>query len=244
MMRLDFRIVLAESTVCTATGGKKERRLHMNPDSTMEMVENQILAGLETMRKHWRYFLASGIAFLVLGTIALAFATLSTLAAVFGFGVALFFGGMFQTVHAFTTSKWSGFLLDLLVGMLYITAGLLMAVHPLAGAQSLTLLLVAFFLVMGMSRTMGALMLRPPSWGWLLLSGIVTFLLGIVVWVQWPESALWVIGTLVAIDMIFNGVWLVMLALSARGLSPREIQERTAGQSSAIVEQQPTRQSG
>jgi hypothetical protein len=64
------------------------------------------------------------------------------------------------------------------------------------------------------------------------------------VWAQWPESALWVIATFVAIDMIFNGVWLVMLALSARGLSSREIQERTAGQSSGIFEPQPTRQSG
>ena len=92
---------------------------------------------------------------------------------------------------------------------------------------------------------MGAVILRPPSWGWLHLSGIVTFLLGIFVWGQWPESALWVIGTLVAIDMIFNGVWLVMLALNARGLPPREIQERaTAAQPSALFEQQPTRRSG
>jgi uncharacterized membrane protein HdeD (DUF308 family) len=216
----------------------------MNPGSTMEIAEKQILAGLETVRKHWGYFLASGIAFLVLGTITLAYTVLTTLTSVFVFGVALFFGGIFQTVHAFKASKWGGFFLDLLVGILYVTAGLLMAVHPLAGAQSLTLLLAAFFLAVGLFRVMGATILRPPSWGWLLVSGIVTFLFGILVWVRWPESALWVIGTLVAIDMIFNGVWLVMLVLSARRLSPREIQERTAGQSSAIFEQQPTRQSG
>ena len=153
----------------------------MNPGSTMEIAENQILAGLETVRKHWGYFLASGIAFLVFGTIALAYAMLTTLASVFVFGVALFFGGMFQIVHAFKTSKWGGFSMDLLVGVLYVTAGLLMTVHPLAGAQSLTLLLAAFFLAVGSFRTMGAVILRPPSWGWLLLSGIVTFLLGILV---------------------------------------------------------------
>lgn len=217
----------------------------MNPGSTTDIVEHQILVGLEAVRKHWGYFLASGIAFLVLGTIALAYSVLTTLASVFVFGAALFFGGMFQIFHAFKASKWSGFLLDLLVGVLYVTAGLLMAVHPLAGAQSLTLLLAAFFLAVGVFRTMGAIILQPPSWGWLLASGIVTFLLGIIVWVQWPESALWVIGTLVAIDMIFNGVWLVMLALNVRGLSPREIQERaTAAQPSAIFEQEPTRRSG
>ncbi len=119
-----------------------------------------------------------------------------------------------------------------------------MAVHPLAGAQSLTLLLAVFFLAVGLFRTMGAIILRPPSWGWLLVSGIVPFLLGIIVWGQWTESALWVIGTLVAIDMIFNGVWLVMLALNARGLSPQGTQERTIGQPSATFEKQPTRRSG
>jgi uncharacterized membrane protein HdeD (DUF308 family) len=125
----------------------------MNPGSTMEIAENQILAGLETVRNHWGYFLASGIAFLVLGTIALAYTVLTTLASVFVFGVALFVGGIFQTVHAFKTSmsKGSGFLLDLLVGVLYVTAGLLMAVHPLAGAQSLTLLLASIFLALALN---------------------------------------------------------------------------------------------
>lgn len=218
----------------------------MSPDSTMESAQNRILAGLETVHNHWGYFLASGIAFLVLGTIALAYTVLTTLASVFVFGVVLLVGGIFQTGHAFKTSasKWSGFLLDLLVGVLYVITGLLMTVHPLAGAQSLTLLLASFFLVMGVFRTMGAIMLRPPSWGWLLASGIVTVLFGILVWAQWPESALWLIGTLVAIDMIFNGVWLVMLALNVRGLSAQEIQERMAAQSNAFFEQQPTRQSG
>ncbi|HJT22648.1 MAG TPA: HdeD family acid-resistance protein [Nitrospira sp.] len=220
----------------------------MNPGTTMDSAENQILAGLKTIREHWGYFLASGVAFLVLGTIALAFTVFTTLASVFVFGVAFFIGGMFQTVHALKTmsaSKWNGFLLDLAVGALYIITGLLMAVHPLAGAQSLTLLLAALFLAVGSFRTMGAVILRPPSWGWLLASGMVTFLLGILVWVQWPESALWLIGTLVAIDMIFNGVWLVTLALNARGLSPQEIQERSElAQPGAIFEQQPTRRAG
>ena len=199
------------------------------------------------MYKHWGYFLASGIAFLALGTIALAYTVLTTLASVFVFGVVLLIGGIFQTGHAFkmSTSKWSGFLLDLLIGVLYVITGLLMAVHPLAGAQSLTLLLASFFLVVGVFRTMGAVILRPPSWGWLLVSGIITFLLGILVWIQWPESALWLIGTLVAIDMIFNGAWLAMLAVNIRRMTPQEIQERaTDALPRALFEQQPTRQSG
>ncbi|HWF61253.1 MAG TPA: hypothetical protein VN666_13215 [Nitrospira sp.] len=92
---------------------------------------------------------------------------------------------------------------------------------------------------------MGAMILRPPSWGWLLVSGIITFLLGILVWIQWPESALWLIGTPVAIDMIFNGAWLAMLAVNIRRMTPQEIQARaTDALPRALFEQQPTQQSG
>jgi len=206
----------------------------MTPDSTKDLIEQQILAGLEAVHKQWGYVLASGIAFLVLGTLALAYTVLTTLASVFVFGVALAIGGIFQTVYAVkaSTPTWSGFLFDLLIGVLYVVTGLLMAVHPLAGAQSLTLLLASFFLVVGLFRVLAAVTIRPPSWGWLVVSGAVTFLLGLLVWIQWPESGLWVIGTLVAIDMIFNGIWLGILALSVRGLSPQERQGQTAGQSS------------
>ncbi len=214
----------------------------MNTDSTKDIGGTQILMGLETVHKHRGYFLASGIAFLVLGTIALTYTILTTLVSVFVFGVALVFGGMFQLVHAFKTSsfKWSGIIFELFIGVLYVITGLLMAVHPLTDAQSLTLLLATLFLVVGVFRTIGAVMLRPPSWEWLLASGIVTFLFGIFVWIQWPGSALWVIGTLVSIDMIFNGVWLVMLVLNIRGLSFREIRDRATSQPSVPLEHQPT----
>jgi len=76
------------------------------------------------------------------------------------------------------------------------------------------------------------------------VNGVDTLLFGILVWVQWSEFTLWLIGTLVAIDMLLNGVWLVMLALNVRGLSPQEIQERMTGQSKGFFEQRSTRQSG
>lgn len=209
-----------------------------------ENARHSIVSGLETVQKYWKYFLVSGIAFLVLGTIALTYSILTTLASVVVLGVSLLIGGIFQMAHAFKTSTWKGFLLDLLIGVLYGITGLLMAVHPLAGAQSLTLLLASFFLVVGVFRTMGALMLQPPSWGWLLMSGIVTFLLGVLVWAEWPASGLWLIGTLVAIDMIFNGAWLSMLAVNVRKMTPREIEERaTEALPSGLFEPQPKPQS-
>src|SRR5438552_76718 len=91
-----------------------------------------------------------------------------------------------------------------------------MVARPVAGALSLTLLLAAFFVVGGVSRIMTALAIRFPGRGWTLLSGMVTLLLGIVIWRQWPISGLWVIGTFVGLDLIFDGWSLVMLGMRAR----------------------------
>jgi uncharacterized membrane protein HdeD (DUF308 family) len=175
-------------------------------------------AGIEAVRKNWGFFLVSGIVFVVLGGLALVYSMLTTLASVFVFGCALVIGGIFQIIHAFKASQWSGILLELLAGVLYIVVGLLMATRPLAGALSLTLLLAVLFLAIGAFRIAATAILRPPRWGWLLLSGIITFLLGVLVAAALPESGLWVIGTFVGIDMIFNGVWLIMLAFGTRTL--------------------------
>jgi uncharacterized membrane protein HdeD (DUF308 family) len=104
----------------------------------------------------------------------------------------------------------------------------LLVVNPGFGAVSLTLLLAAFFLVGGIFRLVTAAAMRPPSWGWLAASGIVTLLLGILIWSEWPVSGLWVIGLFIGIDMVFSGTWLIMLALAARRLPPSRAQEARA----------------
>jgi uncharacterized membrane protein HdeD (DUF308 family) len=173
---------------------------------------------LDAVRHHWRWVLASGIAFIGLGSMAFGYSVLVTLASVFVLGWALVFGGLFQAIHAFKVSRWSGFLLELVMAILYVVVGLVMVAHPGAGAMSMTLLIAAFFLVGGLFRIFAGTMLHPPGRAWLLLSGAVTLLLGILIWTEWPASGLWVIGTFVAIDMVFGGSWLIMLALNARSL--------------------------
>jgi uncharacterized membrane protein HdeD (DUF308 family) len=88
--------------------------------------------------------------------------------------------------------------------------------YPLAAAESLTLMLAATFLIGGMYRMIVAAVERFPSWGWVLFNGIVTFLLGIAVWRQWPESGLWVLGMFVGIDLIMNGMTWSVLAVGVR----------------------------
>jgi uncharacterized membrane protein HdeD (DUF308 family) len=201
---------------------------------------DSVVGGLDAVRHNWRWVLASGLAFVSLGSLAFGYSVLVTLASVFVLGWALVFGGIFQAIHAFKVSQWSGFLLELLLAILYGVVGLVMVTHPEAGALSLTLLIGAFFLVSGLFRIFAGTMLHPPGRAWLLLSGVVTLLLGMLIWAEWPSSGLWVIGMFVAIDMIFSGTWLIMLALKARSLPFSGTQERPTVQPSVILEAQPS----
>jgi uncharacterized membrane protein HdeD (DUF308 family) len=184
--------------------------------------------------------LASGIAFNGLGSMAFAYSVLVTLASVFVLGWAFVFGGLFQAIHAFKVSQWSGFLLELLLAILYGVVGLVMVTHPEAGAMSLTLLIGAFFLGSGLFRIFTGTMLHPPGRAWLLLSGAVTLFLGLLIWMEWPASGLWVIGTFIAIDMVFNGTWLIMLAVNARSLPPADTHGRPIMQPSGTLDTQPS----
>ena len=211
----------------------------MNSNSIISS-DHPTYGDLDAVRHHWRWILASGIAFIGLGSMAFAYSVLVTLASVFVLGWALVFGGLFQSLHAFKVSQWSGFLLELLLAILYGVVGLVMVTHPESGAMSLTLLIGAFFLVTGLFRIFAGTMLHPPGRAWLLLSGVVTLLLGLLIWMEWPASGLWVIGTFVAIDMIFSGSWLIMLALNARNLPPSGTHGRPIVQPSANFDAQPS----
>ena len=211
----------------------------MNADSFARW-DSLTQTGLESASKNWRWVLASGMAFVMLGALALAFSVMTTLASVFVLGWILAFAGIFEAVHAFKLPRWSGVLSELLAAILYVVVGVLMIVRPAAGALSLTLLIGAFFLVGGIFRIVAAAVMRPPNWGWLLVSGIVTLLLGLLIVAEWPASGLWIIGMFLGIDLIFSGISLTMFAFGLRNLtrasrdtsvgSPGTFEGRTAHQ--------------
>ena len=171
---------------------------------------------LESLRGEWYWFLLLGILLIVGGTLAIGYSVLATLTAVTFFGILLVVGGFAQIVSAFWTGKWSGFLLSLLAGILYLVVGGMMVAHPFVGAEALTLLVGAFFLVGGIFRVVAAMTLRLHHWGWILLNGVITALLGLIVLAEWPSSGLFVIGLFLGIDMLFNGWTWVMLGLGLR----------------------------
>jgi len=175
--------------------------------------------GLETLKASSGWFVALGVVLIVVGTLAVGSSFVATLATVFAFGSLLLVGAAAQIVGAFFSRKWSGFFLELLAGILYLIVGLLMLAHPAAVAAGLTLMLAVFFLVGGITRVVVALAERFDGWPWLLTSGVITALLGLLIWTQWPLSGLWVIGLFVGIELIFCGWSWVMLGLAARGVA-------------------------
>lgn len=170
------------------------------------------------LRKCWCWFLALGIALILLGVVAIGAQYLATLTTVLVFGILLVAGGVVQIVNAVLARGWKAFFLHLLAGILHLVVGGIMIEHTGQAAVALTLILAVAFLVGGAARIIYVLFERFDGWPWVLLNGVVTLLLGVLIWRQWPEASLWVIGLFVGIDLIFNGWSWVMLALAVRNL--------------------------
>jgi uncharacterized membrane protein HdeD (DUF308 family) len=183
----------------------------------MAVIESR--TGLHGLAPRWGLLLTLGIVELLLGVIGLAVVGLVTLASVIFFAWLLVLSGVMHLVRAFRTHGWEGVSLHLLIGILQAAVGVLILLRPAAGAVSLTLLLAALFLVSGLFRIGFALAVRIDGWGWQVLSGLVTFVLGLLIAAGWPGSSIWVIGTFISIDLIFGGWSFVMIALAVRRLA-------------------------
>jgi len=168
------------------------------------------------LRSFWLCFLSLGILLVLCGTVALVFPVFISVAAVVVLGVCLMVAGVATLITALWAGKWSGLLPQLLIGILYVTLGFLITDRPGLSMVMLTSFVAAFFIVAGVFRIVAALTMRFTHWGWALLNGVVTFLCGVVIYRHFPESALWVIGLLVALEMLFNGWAWIMLGLAIR----------------------------
>jgi uncharacterized membrane protein HdeD (DUF308 family) len=171
-----------------------------------------------TIHAHWKLFLAQGILMMVLGFMAVAEPNVATVAVGIFVGWLFFVGGIFRAASVWHSRRMPGFPWSMLTAVLAIALGLILILRPLAGVLTLTMVLVAFFIVEGVASILGAIQHRQHlrSWGWVLFSGIVDLLLAYLIWAGWPSSADWAIGLLVGINMLFFGLSLVMTALAAR----------------------------
>lgn len=154
---------------------------------------------------------------IVLGIIAIAQPTASTIFAETWFALILVSAGAAKLVYAFKTREEGGFIWKLLLSILYTGTGVMLFVNPLTGVLTLTLLLGSFLVMEGVFELILAFRLRPQqNWTWALGNGIITLVLGAMIWFQWPFNAPWLIGTLVGVSVLFTGVSRVMLSLKAR----------------------------
>jgi uncharacterized membrane protein HdeD (DUF308 family) len=179
---------------------------------------------LEHLGSRWWWFLLLGVLLVVCGVAAIVFPPVmvgTTLAVPVLLGVLLMIGGVATVISSFWAGKWSGFLLQLLVGILYLVVGFVFTEHPFETDLALTLFIAILFIIVGVFRTAAALSLQFPQWGWAMLNGVITFLAGIIIYRSLPDGALWVLGLLIGLEMIFNGWMWIMLSLALRALHNR-----------------------
>ena len=171
---------------------------------------------LQAIRGKWIWLVVLGISLIVLGTILLGFPVIATLATVTALGVLILLGGGMEVVGAFWCHEWSGFFIALLSGILGVVVGLMLLGNPIQGGITLTILLASFLFVGGIFKVVASLTHRFGGWGWLLLSGAIDIVLGIMIWAELPMSGLTIIGLLVGISAIFRGVSWLMLGLTLK----------------------------
>ncbi len=169
------------------------------------------------LEKNWGWLMGFGVASIILGTIGLGMSFALTLASVVLFGVLLVAGGVIQVLDAFKCRGWKGTAWHVLIGLLYVVGGVIVMVDPVFASETFTLVLAAVLIAVGLVRAIMAFQLRPAmGWYWPLISGLVSLGLGGVILAQWPASGLFVIGVIIAIELIFNGWAYLFVALAAR----------------------------
>ncbi len=176
---------------------------------------------LQHMQKNWCWFLLLGILLMVGGMATIIvplFTVAASLVAVIVLGIVLMINGAGVIIGSVWAGKWSGMLLHLLVGLLYVVVGFLIIDRAGKAVLVFTIYIALIFILLGSYRIIASLAVRFPQWGWALLNGVVTLLAGVIIYKRFPESALWVIGLLVGLELLFNGWSWIMLSIGLRNL--------------------------
>jgi len=168
-------------------------------------------------KQNVKWLIILGIAQVVLGMIAIASPLMTGIVVSIFVGACLLACGVGRVIEAFKAGSWGAGLLGTAVGALTIIAGLLMLFRPGVGLVTLTLILAFYFLIEGISTAVVAWKMRPnDGWGWVMFQGIVSILLGFMIWRQWPLSGAWALGTIIGIHILLNGWTMIMLGMALK----------------------------
>jgi uncharacterized membrane protein HdeD (DUF308 family) len=171
------------------------------------------------VRAHWRAFLIEGILLVVLGLAAMIVPPLASLAVTIFLGWMFLISGVAGLALTFWARQMPGFWWSLISAALAIGAGIILLARPVQGTLTLTIVVGAYFLAEGVATIMYALEHRrelSQRWSWLLVAGIMDFLIAAIIIAGLPGSALWALGLLVGINLVFGGASLIGVALAAR----------------------------
>ncbi|MBS1842062.1 MAG: DUF308 domain-containing protein, partial [Acidobacteria bacterium] len=170
-----------------------------------------------TIKKASGWFIAMAVVFIVLGLVAIVEPGVAGLAVSILVGWLLIFGGVAHLIAAFSGGGAGRVIWQVILGIIYIVGGYYFLTHPLLGLGTLTLLLAGIILAEGILEFIAYFQTRRESGsGWLLVNGLITLLLGGLIWAHWPSSSVWAIGTIVGVNLLITGFSRLMLGMAAR----------------------------
>jgi uncharacterized membrane protein HdeD (DUF308 family) len=171
------------------------------------------------IKSNWGWMMALGIFFIVGGALAILTPFVATVAVAAIIAVVFIILGIAQIIQAWRVRSWSGFLWQLIVGIVILVGGIAMYVNPIVAAAGLTLLVGAMFLAKGIVEIVLSFRLRPmDGWGWIAISGVLAALIGLLILFHFPDSKLVTLGIMAGVSLLFTGWSYVMIALAARRL--------------------------
>jgi uncharacterized membrane protein HdeD (DUF308 family) len=158
-----------------------------------------------------------GVALLVIGILAILFPLVASIAAKVMFGILLLLSGAAMLYGAFQSRAWGPALPVGLLGVVQVAAGVWLAFFPLAGLVALTFLLGVLFVLQGAGEIGMGLQARPlPGWLWLALSGVASAILGLLLILGLPGTALWAIGLIAGLNFVSSGLAFLLIGRLAR----------------------------
>jgi uncharacterized membrane protein HdeD (DUF308 family) len=184
-----------------------------------ELNESTRRAVVSAIHDHWVLFLVEGIVLVILGAAAIIVPVIATLAFALVIGWLFLVSGVVGLITTFWMRNAPGFWWSLLSAIVGIAAGVVLIRWPISGTVSLTLVLIAFFLIEGIATLMYAFEHRGQlsgRWGWMLASGVIDLILAGIIFAGLPETATWALGLLVGINLLFGGIAMIGMALAAR----------------------------
>ncbi len=158
-----------------------------------------------------------GVGLVILGALACYAPQLTGKAVSIMVGLLLLGGGILRTAFAFFASGWGPLFLRLAVGILSILAGAYMIFNPGEGLEALTIVLIFYLIIDGVSSLVFAFQLPPAAGGgWVMLGAIASLIIAVLLWMKWPASGQLAIGVLIGIKLILDGVTLIGVGTAAK----------------------------